>query len=85
MRKRLLASLALTAASVVTALTLGSPAAQATGYPGYVKYGTYNWREQCNNISYEGLAAHRWQFSYCDEISPSTANTPGLYFLWVAY
>jgi hypothetical protein len=85
MTKRLLASFALTASALVTTVALGTASAQAVGYPGYVKYGAYNWREQCNEISNSGLAQHKWRFSYCDEVSPSNANTPGLYFLWVAY
>jgi hypothetical protein len=83
MKRRLAASLALTTTAVLTTLTLGT-AAQA-GAPGYVKYGSYNWGEQCNNIGATGQYNHTWQWYYCETISPSSPTGPGLYNLWVMY
>jgi hypothetical protein len=83
MKSRLVATLALTATAVVTALSIGS-AAQA-GLPGYVKQGSYNWGDQCQSIGYAGQANHTWQYYYCETVSPSSWDGPGLYNLWVAY
>jgi hypothetical protein len=83
MKRRLVASLALTATAVLTTLTLSSPA--QAGAPGYVKYGSYNWGEQCTFTGTQGLNNHTWQFYYCETVSPSGATGPGLYNLWVKY
>ena len=83
MKKRLVASLALTATAIITAVTLGSPA--QAGAPGYVRYGLYNWGEQCNNIGATGQANSTWEWYYCEVSSPSTWDAPGAYILWVKY
>lgn len=83
MKRRLVASTALTAGAVVTTLAFGSPAQAAPA--GYVKYGSFNWGDQCNSIGTQGVADHAWQSYYCDTVSPSGPTGPGLYNLWVLY
>jgi hypothetical protein len=81
--KRLAATLALTAATVVAAVGLATPA--QAGAPGYVRQGLYGWGDQCLGVGYYGYTNHQWNAYYCETISPSGATGPGLYALWVAY
>jgi hypothetical protein len=83
MRSRLVATLVLTTTAVITAIGLAIPA--QAGLPGYVKYGSYGWNEQCLNIGYTGQANHTWHYYYCETVGASTWDAPGLYNLWVAY
>ncbi|MEU4231012.1 hypothetical protein AB0F17_42545 [Nonomuraea sp. NPDC026600] len=83
MKSRMLAALTLTAATLVAAVSLSSPA-QAE-IPGYVKQGTYGWPDQCNGIGYSGQTNQTWRFYYCETVIPTNWNAPGLYYLWVQY
>ena len=83
MKNHLVPALSLTAAAVVAAVSLGSPA-QAQ-LPGYVKYGSYGWGDQCLGVGYDGYTNHTWASYYCDTVTPSGATGPGLYNLWVSY
>ena len=82
MKKRLLALSVIAVA--LTTLGLAAPA-QAAQFPGYVEQGAYNWNEQCQDIGYNGAQNHTWKYYYCDAISPSSWDGPGLYILYVAY
>jgi spermidine/putrescine-binding protein len=83
MKKRLLATMALTATAVVAAVSLAAPAQAQV--PGYVKYNSYGWGDQCLGIGYYGQTNHTWQAYYCETVAPSGATGPGLYNLWVLY
>ncbi|NRQ38054.1 hypothetical protein HII36_40430 [Nonomuraea sp. NN258] len=81
--KRPLAALTLTAATLATALSLGSAAHAEV--PGYVKQGSYGWPDQCLSIGYQGKINHNWSNYYCETITPTNWMAPGMYYLWVKY
>ncbi len=81
MKSRLSTTLALTAAALVAATGLAAPANAQP--PGYVKYGSYGWGDQCLGVGYYGQSQNRWQAYYCETVMPSGATGPGLYHLWV--
>lgn len=81
--KRTVATLTLTAAALVAAFGLGSPA-QAEA-PGYVKHSTYGWPDHCQGVGYQGQNNHTWSAYYCETVIPTNWNAPGLYYLWVQY
>ncbi|WP_188191308.1 hypothetical protein [Nonomuraea sp. SYSU D8015] len=83
MKSRILAALALAAATLVTAFSLGSPAQAAA--PGYVKQGSYGWPDQCLGVGHQGQVNHTWSSYYCETVIPTNWNAPGLYHLWVQY
>jgi len=76
MRTALIATVALAVAGV------GS-AAQA-GAPGYTRQGLYGWPDQCAGIGYVGQQNHQWTSYYCETITATNWNSPGLYALWTA-
>ncbi|WP_329101291.1 hypothetical protein OG792_20655 [Micromonospora sp. NBC_01699] len=80
--KPVINGLALTAAAVMAAIGLASPA-QANA-PGYVKQGVYGWADQCAGVGYTGQANQLWSNYYCTTIIPSRWSGPGHYELWVS-
>ncbi len=90
MRKRIVASLAMTVAAAGVAL--GAPAAQAVGVPaqaagapGYVLYKTLP-PDGCQSLGYYGeYTTHQWQSYYCEILQPAGASTGGSANLWVHY
>jgi hypothetical protein len=80
--KRFLASTALIATVAVGALGIGATAAEA-GAPGYTRQGLYGWPDQCVGIGYVGQQNHQWTSYYCETITPTNWQAPGLYALWV--
>jgi hypothetical protein len=80
--KRLVIRTVLIASVVLSAVGLGS-AAQA-GAPGYTRQGLYGWPDQCVGIGYVGQQNHQWTSYYCETITPTNWQAPGLYALWVA-
>ncbi|HUR05940.1 MAG TPA: hypothetical protein VM347_25565 [Nonomuraea sp.] len=83
MKSRIPAALTLTAATLVAAISLSSPA--QADVPGYVKQGTYGWPDQCLGIGYDGQTNNTWRYYYCETVIPTNWNAPGLYYLWVQY
>ncbi|WP_433059981.1 hypothetical protein [Dactylosporangium sp. CS-033363] len=80
--KRFLASTALIAAVAAGALGVGATAAEA-GAPGYTRQGLYGWPDQCAGIGYVGQQNHQWTSYYCETITATNWQAPGLYALWV--
>ncbi len=90
MRKRIVASLVMTAAAAAaitfggTAQAVGVPA-QAAGAPGYVLYKTLP-PDGCESLGYYGeYTTHQWQSYYCEILQPAGPSTGGSANLWVSY
>jgi hypothetical protein len=79
--KRTRAALSLTAATIVAAFSLGSPAQAEVST--YVKHGTYGWPDQCLGVGHQGKINNSWSAYYCETVIPTNWTAPGLYHLWV--
>lgn len=85
--RRFSVALGLALACSCAAVGLGAPA-QAAATPltgGYVLYKSYGWGDECSSAGYAGEQAGQWVSYYCDTVSPSGVDGPGLYDLYVSY
>jgi hypothetical protein len=81
--KRFVVRAALIATVVFSSVGLVAATAEA-GAPGYTRQGLYGWPDQCAGIGYVGQQNHQWTSYYCETITATNWQAPGLYALWVA-
>ncbi|MEV8517226.1 hypothetical protein [Dactylosporangium sp. NPDC051484] len=80
--KRFFVRAVLIVSVVLSAAGIGSVA--HAGAPGYTRQGLYGWPDQCAGTGYVGQQNHQWTSYYCETITATNWNAPGLYALWVA-
>jgi hypothetical protein len=85
--RRVIIALGLALASIGISIGFSAPA-NATPTPpgpGWVYQQTFGWPEACSSDGFGGRQAGQWVAYFCQEISPPSADAPGLIYLWVAH